>query len=50
MGNVLAVHELQSLQDLLHEFNGLTFQQALFLSNEVKQLPSTDTKQKSVLM
>lgn len=50
VGNVFAVYESQSLQYLLHEFNSLSFQQILFLSNEVKQLPSTDTKQKSVLM
>lgn len=50
VGNVFAVYEFQSLQYLLHEFNGLSFQKVLFLSNEVKQLPSTDTEQKSVLM
>ena len=44
MGDVLAVHESQSFQDLLHELNGLTLQQVLLLSNEVKQLPSTNTE------
>ena len=42
VGNFLAVHESQSLQDLLHELNCLTLQQVLLLSNEVKQLPSTN--------
>lgn len=44
MSYVFAVHESQSLQDLLHELNGLTLQQVLLLSNEVKQLSSTDTE------
>ena len=44
VGDALAVHESQPLQDLLHELNGLALQQDLLLSDEVKQLPSTHTE------
>lgn len=44
VADVLAMHKAKSLQDLLHELNGLTLQQVLLCSNEVKQLPSTNTE------
>ena len=48
MYDVLAVHEPQPLQDLLHELDSLTLQQVLLFSNEVKQLPSSNTENRGV--
>lgn len=44
MGNVIAVHEAHSLQDLIHELDGFALQQVLLRSNEVKQFPPTNTE------
>ena len=43
VGDVFAVHEANSLEDLLKELNGLLLWQVLLLSYEIKQLSTTDT-------
>lgn len=44
MSDVAVVHELQSLQDLLHELDGLDLQKVVFFSDEVEQLASRNAE------
>lgn len=50
VGDLFAVHEADSFQNLLQEVDGLVLRQVLLLRDEVEKLPAADTKPQTLLV